>query len=582
MKQHFFANIIYKNQEEFPVLAVLADTLVRQFEPAGQSGLQATCWGKEPLTETAISEASAILNLRLSAATPDDTAFIFSQLLKELHKQKLAAAEETQGFVCNTCRFFTCDERVHQCPSCNKPLEKGKGVCWRAVYPGSDALEELPMPHLLPQEMSVGSSGKSKLLLGNLFWGDPMEDAVPAPWLQGLLNSLALAGFGDEGKFTRNWEWAWIIASKEYWTEYLGPWRWLLHQTGLPAPGTFAACQPPAVVDRKGEPVSLVLLAKNYGTDALRYALLSLKPLSGESVLSEDSIIQRINQDLANELGNLVSRIISMVERYADGLIPRPEVLTRTTADLELREMALETPNVVQHHIELLEPHMAVTAMRRLVAQTNRFVETTTPWQLVTGSANQERLQTVLYNLCEGLRFLSVALQALLPETSAIIAEQLGLSQGQKSLHDDYRQKWGGLKTGTRIMPMPPLFPRIVPGKSAEEEDMILRDELKRLKMVVARVVSAEKVSSSRRLLQLVLYDGTQRRQILAPIAGVYRPDELTGKKVIMLANLRPVTREGLVSEGEALLLDTEEGLQKLIEVDAAVAEGSIVRAISY
>ncbi len=580
MKQHLFMNIVCKTSEELPHMAVLADTLLRQSEGVGQTGFQATCWGEESLSEEKTNEASAVLNLRLSPAAVGEAGQVFAQLVDKLQKQKLVDAEDCQGFVCKKCQVFAC-EKSAQCPVCQGAMEEGRGVRWTASYPGSLVFAELPGANLLPSDVSVGASGKKKLVLGSMLWNERKEKSLPAPWLKGLLNSLRLAEFGDEGRFTKNWEGSWIFASADYWNDYLEPWCWLLQQMDVALPGAFVAFQPPNVVDRKEQPVSPLLLAKNYGTDAIRYALLSLKPVAGESVLNEDSIIQRINQDLANELGNLVSRTISMVERYSDGLIPRPDVLTRTTADLELREVALVTPSTVRHHVVLLEPHMAVAAVRRLIAQTNRFIETTTPWQLVTGAANQERLQTVLYSLCEALRFLGSALEPLLPETSVIIYEQLGLPQGWSSARDEYSEKWGGLRPGTRIMPMPPLFPRIVPGKSSHEEDMVLRDELKRVRMVVARVVSAEVVPGSRRMVQLVLYDGTQRRQVLAPIGGAYRASDLTGKKVIMLANLRPVTQQGLVNEGEVLLLDTEDGMQKLIEVELSVAEGSSIRAIS-
>lgn len=561
-------------------MAVAADVFVRQKRLTEDIAFYASNAGLYPLSQEKLEEIQTVFNVAFRHQGIEAGALLAS-VIDKLQQAGLAKAVETKGLSCKQCNAFT-SEQVSSCPRCGHKVEKGSGLTWVLHCPGSKKLSDLKSLVLFPrgQQVAPAAPPQREVPLATVCWDMPVDTAIPSSWLAGFLNCLTMAGYGDESLFVRIWPVSWAFATRDYWSEHLINWAWMLHLLDLPQPG-IAVVQPHSLVDRRSHSVTPLLLAKNYGTDALRYVMLGIKPGSGDAKLTEDQIIQRINQDLANELGNLVSRVIAMVERYADGLVPKPDVLTRTTADLELREVALDTPTVVAKHLESLEPHLALTATRRLIGQTNRFIEATAPWQLVTGTANQDRLHTVLYSLCEALRFIGTVLTPILPDTGEKILAQLGLALGQNFNHWDAMKQWGLLAAGTRISPLPPLFPRIIPGKTTEAEpELILREDLKRISLVVARIVSAERVATADWLLQLVLYDGTQRRRVLTPIARYYSTAELAGLKVILLANMRPVALEGIISEGEVLLVKTDDGGLKLVEVDADIPEGSKVYAI--
>lgn len=402
-------------------------------------------------------------------------------------------------------------------------------------------------------------------------------------WFQTLASIFAHCGYsGDEGAFLKLWSETYIFTPRVL-SEAIFYWCGIILALQLPRPGAFVCHSPLQMLDRKGQAVSPLLLAKNYGSESLRYYMLAVKIAPGDNTYSEDQVIQKINRDLANELGNLVSRVISLVSKYAEGVIPTPEIMTRKTEDLELRETALETPKKLERHLESQEPYMAVKTIKNLIGQTNRFIQTTVPWQLAETADQKERLNTVLYNLCEALRFLAVVLKILLPEAAQSILYQLGIQDNAALTAWKSLQQWGLIPAETRIIEQPPLFPRIIPGYKGlgPEPDLIMRAELGRINMVVARVVSAETVADYEGLLQLILYDGRQRCRVLAAVAHAHAPAALSGKKVVMISNLRPTERYGLRSEGEVLVAEAAAGNLQLVFVAEDVPEGSKVLCLN-
>lgn len=406
---------------------------------------------------------------------------------------------------------------------------------------------------------------------------------LPTQWFGALAAVLSGCGYpGDEGGFQRAWAYAYFYFPQDLYS-YIFYWCGVFLALNLPKPGGLVCLSSAKILDRRQQEVSPLLLAQNYGQESIRYLLLAVKTASGDNIFPENQAIQRINHDLANELGNLVSRVISMVSRYAGEMVPLPNILTRQNADLELRERALETPQKVEKYISCQEFSQAIRAIKNLVGAANRFIVTTAPWQLASTGNQQERLNTVLYNICEALRFIAVTLKPIMPEAAQSILGQLGLDAIPVLSSWSSLEQWGLLPVGTKIFQRPALFPRIVPGYSGAgpEQDLILREELARISMVVARILSAEAVADYEGLLHLILYDGRQRCSVLAPVARVYKPAALEGKKVILLSNLRPTEEEGLPSEGEVLVLEKETGDLDLIFVDEDIAEGSKVLCLS-
>lgn len=406
---------------------------------------------------------------------------------------------------------------------------------------------------------------------------------MPVPWFRDLADNLAWCGYPtDEAAFPRLWAETYIFMPRDL-LEYMFLWCGVLAALGLPRPRAMVSHNRIQILDSKGQEVSPLLLAKNYGYQGLRYFMLGARVTPGENSYTEDQVIKIINHDLANELGNLVSRAVSLVSRFGDGMIPSPDLLTRQTSDLDLREAALDLPIKVKAQIENQELLQVVRSIKNLVGKTNRFIESSAPWQLAGSSQQQGRLDTVLYNLCETLRFLAVSLKPILPEAANSILQQLGLDGSPELTAWSSLEQWGLIPIGARINEQPALFPRILPGYGGigPEPDLIMREELTRIKMVAARVVSAEPVPDYEGLFQLFLYDGRQRIRVLAPVAHSYSPSLLSGKKVILIANLRPVETNDLYSEGEVLLAESESGRPVLVFLGDDIPEGSKILCLS-
>jgi len=515
---------------------------------------------------------------------PTDSSSVVSHLLKRLQQ---AGAVYKQVTACNLCQDCGRPQRGSSC-ICGGQTVRAEGV--EGYFFRSEAQAQAIME--LVNDPSIVMPGYQRQDLVNSFTNKNIEDVLvavrsgvgrdlqPSLWLQRLAQVLGNSGFpGDEGSFSRLWTETYVFIPREL-AETIYNWCGIISALALPAPGGLICHSPLEIADNKGQDVSPILLAQNYGTESLRYFLLGMKMTAGENTFTEEQVIQQINLDLANELGNLVSRIISLVTRFSQGVIPRPDILTRQTGDLDLRESALATPGKIEAYIHEQELHLAVKAIKDLIGQANRFIEATMPWQLASSPQEQPRLNTVLYNLCEVLRFLAVCLKPLLPEAAANILQQMGLADSLSSWNS--LRQWGLVPVNTRVTEQPALFPRIVPGygELGPEPDLVMREELARIRMVVARVVSAEPVADYDGLLQLVLYDGRQRRRVLAPVAHSHNADHLSGRKVIMVSNLNPVEVGGAFAEGEVVILESGGNLE-LVFVDDEVAEGSKVLCLS-
>lgn len=406
---------------------------------------------------------------------------------------------------------------------------------------------------------------------------------MPMPWLRILAENLAWCSYPrDEGAFSRLWTETYMFVPREL-LEYIFYWSGVIVALGLPWPAAIVCHNCLQIMDLRGHEVSPMLLAKNYGYQGLRYFMFGARGVPGENNCSEDQVIKIINHDLANELGSLVSRVVSLVSRFGEGIIPSPNILTRQTSDLSLRETALDLPIKIRASIETQELFLAVKAIKNMVGKTNRFIESNVPWQLADSPDQQIRLSTVLYSLCEALRFLAISLKPLLPEAAQDILQQLGLEANLGVSTWSSMNQWGLIPEGIKLMAGPALFPRILPGYGGigPEPDLIMREELTRIKMLAARIVSAEAMPDYEGLLQLILYDGRQRVRVIAPVAHSYAPSFLSGKKVVLIANLRPVETEGVFSEGEVLVAESETGSLVLVFVDDVIPEGSKILCLS-
>ncbi len=300
----------------------------------------------------------------------------------------------------------------------------------------------------------------------------------------------------------------------------------------------------------KGNVVDPVPLIERYGLDALRYYLLREVPFGADGAFTPEGFIERVNFDLANDLGNLLNRTVAMINKYFDGKIPS-YVKDATPFDSELVELVQATLTKVESALEDMQFSVALTAIWQLVSRTNKYIDETQPWMLAKDEANSEQLGSVMYHLAESLRCLSILLQPFMTETPQKIWQQLGLAEEQTSWNS--LAGFAQIPAGTTVNKGEPLFPRldveeevayivqtmggtiVSKEKETEKEQKevheITIDDFSKVELKVAEVIQAEPVEGADRLLKIQLDLGTEKRQVVSGIAKYYSPDELKGKK---------------------------------------------------
>jgi len=334
-------------------------------------------------------------------------------------------------------------------------------------------------------------------------------------------------------------------------------------------------------------------------------------PFGAHGVFSNEALINRINSDLANDLGNLVSRTVSMIDKYFGGTIPAER--EEADIDKELKEVLLETPGKAEELLDKLQFSSALTEIWKAIARTNKYIDETMPWVLAKDESKRGRLATVLYNLAESIRIISILIQPFMPETPAKIWNQLGLSENSPEVEWDSARSWGIYPLNAKVNKGDVIFPRIDVKKELEElerinpnnasnvnnnEDSkraenngsnnsnnnqnnqaneISIEDFSKVDLKVAKVVEAEKVEGSDKLLKLKLEVGNEFRQVVSGISKFYNPDNIIGKYVILVANLKPVKIRGIESQGMILAASDEKDLS-LITVDRDINTGTKVR----
>jgi methionyl-tRNA synthetase len=317
-------------------------------------------------------------------------------------------------------------------------------------------------------------------------------------------------------------------------------------------------------------------LVKLIGVDAVRYYLLSEMPFASDGSITYDTIIERFNSDLANTLGNLVNRTIAMNNKYFGGVVQEPTV--KEAVDGELEQFCYDTVKKVDEYINSFHMSDAVEAVMNLAKRCNKYIDETTPWVLAKDESLKPRLGTVLYNLLEAIRYIAVLCEPFMPETHNAIFEQINCDI--KSY--DSLESFGAYKPSTVLSDPTPLFVRIDPDKlykeieemqkkSAEDAKTIEQvsdtepiapeisiDDFAKSDIRVGEVIACEKVKKSKKLLKFTIADGIGERTIVSGIAQYYKPEELVGKKILFVANLKPVKLCGVESQG--MILSAEKG----------------------
>ncbi|KUK36077.1 MAG: Methionine--tRNA ligase [Thermacetogenium phaeum] len=547
-------------------------------------------------------------------------------IFQKLYEQGDIYKSYYEGLYCTPCEAFWLERQLvdGNCPDCGRPVEpmreesyffrlsKYQDRLLRYIEENPDFIQ----PAARRNEMiNFIRQGLDDLCVTRttFSWGVPVPFApghVVYVWFDALVNYLSALGWqdGDE-RFEKYWPHAVHLVGKDIVRFHTVIWPIILMAAGIELPRAvfghgWMLLEGGKMSKSKGNVVDPLVLIDRYGVDAVRYYLLRELPYGGDGYYSEENLVNRINTDLANDLGNLISRTLGMVKKYRGGVLPAPGGLEGPDSDLIA--CAAESKRELERQLERFDFSSALAAIWQLVRRANRYVDETTPWNLVRDPGQQERLGTVLYNLSEAVRHLAVWCTPFMPVFPERVFEQFGIGDRKDLQTWESTASWGLLPAGLNVRPGPGLFPRIQeqqeeravevavsepeaaqgdkagkekekPGGDGTAAEQITIEDFARCDLRVALVRSAERIKGADRLLKLEVDLGTETRTVVAGIAQHYTPEELVGKRVIVVANLAPARLRGVTSNGMILAAGEGESLG-LITVEREIPPGARVR----
>ena len=539
-------------------------------------------------------------------------------IFKKLYEQGDIYKSEYEGLYCTPCESFWTESQLvdGKCPDCGREVKKAKEEAYfLRLSKYQKQLEEF----IESNENFIYPEARKKEMLNNFIkpglqdlcvsrtsfkWGIPVtfdDRHVIYVWIDALSNYITALGYNPDGSgdnYKKYWPADVHIIGKDIVRFHTIYWPIMLMALGEPLPKQvyghpWLLFGEDKMSKSRGNVIYADDLTEIFGVDAVRYYLLSEMPHANDGSITYEAMIDRFNSDLANTLGNLVNRTIAMQNKYFDGVIQAPACATEF--DEDLKESAKKALQGFDKYLAEYKMSDAVECVMNFARRCNKYIDETMPWSLAKDEASKEKLGTVLYNLLEGIRVLSALISPLMPETAVKIAEQLNVAPATY----ESIQAWGGLESGIKVGTATPLFSRIdgekliaelqakkeaeekanAPAPKIEGLAPIEFPDFMKVELRVAEVKNCEPIKKAKKLLKLTLDDGTGTDRIVASgIAKWYKPEDLIGKKVIVVANLKPAVLCGVESCGMILAADITEEDAKVVFVDNSMPNGARIR----